>query len=89
MAYDKTNKFSLFKNDYQREGKNDPNLRGELNVDGVEYYINAWTGVTKNGEKYLSGGIRIKDTSESPKKKEPPLDGTANTSSDLDDDIPF
>jgi hypothetical protein len=62
--YDNTNKGMLTKND-QGDNPKRPNMRGSLNVDGVEYWISAWTrtggeGTKLAGEKFLSLSIERK-----------------------------
>jgi hypothetical protein len=42
MAYDNTNRGSIWKNKKMREGKQDADFTGTLNVNGVEYWVNAW-----------------------------------------------
>jgi hypothetical protein len=41
MSYDNTNKGAIWKND-NRERDTQPHFKGNLDVDGVEYYVNAW-----------------------------------------------
>jgi hypothetical protein len=43
MEYDNTNRGALFPNDKMRVGKRDPDLRGSINIDGTEYWFDAWT----------------------------------------------
>ncbi len=57
--YDETNRFALFKNE-RKEKDTHPDLTGTINVDGVEYYLNAWTKEGKKG-KFLSGSIKLKE----------------------------
>jgi len=40
--YDNTNRGSIWKNERKREGKQDADFTGTLNVDGKEYWVNAW-----------------------------------------------
>lgn len=61
MAYiQKTNGFSLFKNDKEGKSENYPDYSGEINVDGVLYFIDGWI---KQGaqSKFLSGKIKKKE----------------------------
>lgn len=88
--YDNTNRFVMFKND---QGGNParPNMRGTLNVDGVEYNISAWTKASKkDGSKFLSGTIERKQ--EKPAAPPPKKEGLTEQNWDtaeLDDDLPF
>ena len=78
--YDETNRFALFKND-RKEKDTHPDLTGTINVEGVEYYLNAWTKEGKKG-KFISGSIKLKEAKSAPKP-------VATTSSFDDDDLPF
>ena len=63
--YDNNNRFSLFKND-RKEKDTHPDLTGTINVEGVEYYLNAWTKEGKKG-KFISGSIKLKEAKSAPK----------------------
>lgn len=73
----------LFKNERQREGKSDPQARGSATIDGVDYWVSAWTNTNKEGVKYQ----RLKF-----QRKEPKADAPAPAPADdlpFDDAIPF
>jgi uncharacterized protein (DUF736 family) len=53
----------LFRNDF-KESNNHPDYAGEINVGGVEHFINGWIKVGKTGNKFLSLSIRPKDVGE-------------------------
>lgn len=61
--YDNTNKGVLF---IKKDRLNDrqPNLTGKINVNGVDFYLSAWTNFKKtDGEKYLSLAVTpVNDT---------------------------
>jgi uncharacterized protein (DUF736 family) len=80
MDYDNTNSGALFANADRKTDKH-PNARGTLNVDGVEYWISAWTKVSKKGEKYQSLSVTPKEQQQ----------GKAAPADDFDDDssVPF
>ena len=42
MQYDNTNRGAVWKNQKMREGKRDPHFTGNINVDGVDYFISVW-----------------------------------------------
>jgi hypothetical protein len=82
--YDNTNSGALFANADRKTDKH-PNARGTLNVEGVEYWISAWTKTSKGGVKYQSLSVQRKDAlpghqaNVGPKAEPPPFD----------DSIPF
>ena len=81
MAYEqKENTGSLFKND-KREKDTHPHAKGTALIDGVEYWISAWTKEGKNG-KFQSLSFKRKDA---PREQRRP----SQVAADLDDDIPF
>lgn len=43
----------LFAND-KRETDKHPNAKGSAQIDGVEYWVSAWTNTSKDGKKYQS-----------------------------------
>jgi hypothetical protein len=82
--YDNTNRFSLWPNREKREGKQDADFTGTINVDGKEYWINGWKKKADANPKApsLSGTIRAKD--------EAHQEGMAQAQAAVqDDDIPF
>jgi hypothetical protein len=82
MAYEaKPNTGSLFKND-KRTQDTHAHANGSALIDGVEYYVDAWTNTDKNGNKYQS--LKFK-----PKGMPKPARADGNMSEDLDDEIPF
>ena len=58
MEYDNTNRGVLFKNeDKAQETHSD--YQGTINVDGVEYWLNAWIKTGKKG-KFMSLSVKPK-----------------------------
>ena len=56
--YDNTNSGALFKNDKQGN-ENWPDYRGQINVDGQDFWISAWLKTSKkDGTKYMSLAIQ-------------------------------
>jgi uncharacterized protein (DUF736 family) len=53
--YDDTNRGALFPSD--KKSDKHPDLKGKLNVEGKDFYISAWSQVSKAGKKYLSISI--------------------------------
>jgi uncharacterized protein (DUF736 family) len=77
--FDNTNKGSLFKND-KKEADTHADYKGQINVNGQEFWINAWINTSKQGTKYMSLSISPKDRQIS----EPTRKATQ-----VDEDIPF
>lgn len=88
MAYEqKDMSGSLFKND-KRENDQQPNGRGSAKIDGVEYWMDAWTKTTKNGEKWQSFQFKRKDAKPAPTPEAKPAPSQAGGFDDLET-IPF
>jgi hypothetical protein len=88
MPYEqKDNSGSLFKND-KRENDSQPHAKGSAMVDGVEYWVSAWTNTSeRTGEKYQKLAFTRKEQPASmvpPKRKAEPEPGD-----NWSDDIPF
>ena len=78
--YDDTNRGALFKNQ-RKEKETQPDMTGSLDVEGVEYWVSAWTKVPKaGGDKFLSISIQPKDGNSTQPKGGDPYP---------DDDLPF
>lgn len=76
----KDNTGSLFIND-KREKETQPNAKGSALIDGVEYWVSAWTNTSSKGTKYQS--IKFERKSEK-------FDNTAELKAEgLNDDVPF
>jgi hypothetical protein len=84
MSYQlKDNTGSLFKND-RREKDTHANARGSALIDGVEYWVDAWTNETQSGDKYQSLKFKRKDAQRGDGNRSQPAHDTR-----LDDDVPF
>ena len=90
-GYDNTNRGSIWKNEKKRPDKQDADFTGSLNVNGVEYWVNAWKrkeGASDNAPA-LSFSVRPKDgqgQQSAPKRPDPISTGR---NADMDDSIPF
>jgi len=61
MAFEiKDNSGSLFKNDRKTE-ESHPQAKGSAKINGVEYWVSAWTKTTKEGVKWQSLSFTPKD----------------------------
>lgn len=92
--YDNTNRGILSKNE-RKEKDTHPDHKGTLNVDGVEYWLDAWVKVRNDGSgKFFSLSVKRKDgqATQPPKAAAKPAAAAAPATSgfdDMDDDIPF
>ena len=87
-TYDNNCRGVLFKNDRKTEGDKKPEYTGSLNVDGVEFFLDAWLKVGKSGAKFMSVSVKRKDkqTTAAPAAKPAPAGSGFD---DMSDDIPF
>ena len=73
--YDNTNRGVLFKNEEKRSERG-PDYSGSLNVDGVEFFLDAWIKVAQSGRKFMSVSVKLKDKQASarhaPQRSAPP-----------------
>lgn len=83
-GYDDNLRGALFKNKAKRPDKQDADYRGNCEVNGVAYWIDAWINEPKNGgDKYMSLRFKPKEVqAEPPKQETAPLE-------DFDDALPF
>ncbi len=86
--YDNTNNGVLFRNE-NKEQPNQPDYRGSLDVEGVDYWISAWIktagAAAKNpGSKFMSLALTLKE-----EKPKPAQRRELNEEGDGYDDIPF
>ena len=78
MYVQKENSGSLFKND-KKESDKHPNAKGTALIDGVEYWVSAWTKETKDGEKWQSLSFQKKDEKPTTKPKPKASDDDLDT----------
>jgi hypothetical protein len=76
MAYDNTNRGSLNKNE-RKEKPTHADYRGQINVGGKEYWLDAWL---KDGPKGKWMSLSVKPKDDTPKSR--------STRSDADEDSP-
>lgn len=62
QKYDNNMQGALFANNEKRRGKQDPDMRGSCEIDGVEYWVNAWWNTAKSsGDEFLKFKLQAKD----------------------------
>lgn len=90
--YDNTNRGLLSRND-RKEKETHPSHKGSINVEGVEYWLDAWTQERKDGSgKFFSLSVKRKDGQAAPGKAaagaQKPNKPAAGFD-DMDDSVPF
>lgn len=73
MTYDNNNSGALFKNDKQGV-ETRPDYRGQINVDGTDYWLSSWLKKDKNGNTFMSLSVQSKDAQDKSKAKTPAKD---------------
>lgn len=89
--YDNTNRGVLFSN-RDKEQPNHPDFKGNINIDGKEYWLSCWTKNTKNGDPMFSLSVKAKDPTKTVASalKQVRQGGHAPSSvDDFNDEIPF
>ena len=71
---------ALFKND-RKEKETQPDYRGDVKIDGQEYWLSAWIKEGKKG-KFFSLALTAKEP-------RPESAAPAAPAADFDDDLPF
>lgn len=95
MSYDNTNRGALFKND-RKESDSHPDLSGNINIDGKEYWLSGWYKKTETGAfKVLSLSVKPKEQRQqsgarAQQAKKQAFDPPADPGEFIDDDnFPF
>lgn len=105
MTYDNTNKGALFRVEEDKKRENGPDYSGSLNVDGAEFFLDAWINTAKSGQKYMSVRVKQKQQRQEPGTGQthgemkaaqrssygtpPPRPKSGTGFDDMDDDCPF
>lgn len=90
MNFDNTNKGVLFKNE-DKKADTHADYRGQINIDGREFWLDAWIKSSKAGKKYMSLSIKPKMAQEhaGATRNPPARQPDPPPQHELDDDIPF
>ncbi len=83
--FDDTNRGALFRNDKATTDKH-PTHTGKINVEGRDYYLNAWVKDSKKG-KFFS--LSVKPVDAAPEGHPDRFHNQRGSTPDLGDDIPF
>jgi|TARA_R100001163_G_C4975346_1_gene133668 uncharacterized protein (DUF736 family) len=68
--YDNTNGGALFPND-KKQKETHPDYRGNINVDGKEFWIKGWKKTAKTGMKFLSLSVTAKEEQQNRTEEDP------------------
>lgn len=76
MSYDNTNRGAIWPNEKMRPDKSDPHFTGSINIEGREYWLNAWKRKpdAKQGAPFLSFAVSPKEQSRAPNPNKPQYD---------------
>jgi hypothetical protein len=91
--YDRTNRGTLGKNN-RREKDTHPEYTGQIDIDGVGYWLSAWVKEGQGG-KFFSLSVKRKDQQERTQRPAPPTrtqyaeQRGGSGFDDMSDDIPF
>ena len=73
--FDDTNRGVLFKND-RKESEKHADYKGEMNVNGTDFWLDAWIRESKKGTKFMSLSLRHKEeTKDKAKSAGKPFNG--------------
>jgi hypothetical protein len=87
VAYEaKPNTGSLFRNDNRTQDTH-AHARGSAVIDGIEYYVDAWTNIDKSGNKYQSLKFKQKQPKPTATKQEPRYGDDKREGAALDRDL--
>lgn len=87
--YDNTNRGALFKNDKEGGNPKWPDYRGSLNVNGQEFWLDAWISKSKKGATYMSLKVKPKQEGGQRTTRDDNDAQREAAASDFDDSIPF
>lgn len=85
MNYDNNNRGGLWKND-RREKETHPQLKGQAEVDGKQYWVSAWTSNGDGNKPIVSLSFTLKEGQASSPVQ--PSD-SGDSFDDVLDDLPF
>ena len=86
--FDNTNRGVLFKNENKEPGDKRPDYTGNLNIDGVECFLDGWIRKSQAGKTFLSVSVKKKDK-QAAKPAQKPTQKPSSGFDDLDSEVPF
>jgi hypothetical protein len=86
QQFDGTNRGVISKNT-RKELDTHPDIKGQINIDGVEFWIDGWAKQRNDGSgSFYSLSVKPKNAPAAPAK---PTKPAPKQMADIDDDIPF
>lgn len=82
QQYDNTNRGIISKNK-RKESDRHPDIKGSINIEGVEYWLDGWQKTGSQGPFYSLSAKRKEA------RQDAPAASTSASYANLDDDIPF
>lgn len=61
--YDNNNSGALFIND-RKEKDTHPDFKGDVTINGVQYWVSAWKKTSQNGKRFMSLSFQPKEKPE-------------------------
>ena len=87
--YDNTNKGQIWGND-KKTTDSHPDLRGSINIEGVEYWLSCWKRAPGANPKSPALRMSAERKEQQPQTQAPQAtQSTQPTDGNFDDDIPF
>ena len=88
--YDNTNKGQIWRNDKKINDKH-PDLKGSINIEGVEYWLSCWKRATGANPKSPALRMSVERKEQQPQAQAPQAQApqAAPPADDPNDDIPF
>lgn len=85
MAYEKREgDIALFQNKKADPSNKQPTMKGDLLLNGITYEVACWTKLTRDGDKFLAGNAKVKQSQTAEKPK-----STLTEADVTDSEIPF
>jgi uncharacterized protein (DUF736 family) len=88
--YDNELRGALFKNKDKDEGDSKPDYTGNAQIEGVDYFMDAWINTSESGRKYMSVKFKAKKAQANPPAREPRKGGySRDDNDDPRGEVPF
>lgn len=88
QQYDNRNKGVLFRNEDKQSDKH-ADYRGSINIDGKEFWLDAWIRTSKKGNKFMSLSVKPKMAREHKGGYDNPSGQRRPADEEFSDEIPF